>query len=416
MKRLMPRSLQGRLLAMTAIVMTLTLLGRFAANGYDRRLSAELSLLANAVDADGRVDEARLRRNPSHFEGWPDWQWQIRTSNRTISSAGYRELGWPPRPPKVGPYGAQSRTIQTKRGPVELVAAQPLGAHWQPGAFAAPSFDMLMLLVIVVGIASLVQIRLGLRPLRRLRGELAAIREGRTERLSEDQVSEILPLAREFNALAAANEAALAAARLSAANLAHALKTPVATLALDLRDNPAATAQVERIQATIRHHLTRARMQTGLRRPSTALLPAVSGVVDAVVRLHGERRLTIESELPMDLRLAVDAHDLDELLGNLIDNAARYAASCVVVRALHETGDPRWVRLTITDDGPGMSVEERQRIGQPGLRLDESGAGYGFGLAIVRELTALYGGSISLSGADGGGLTVEVNLPAAHSI
>jgi len=416
MRRLIPRSLQGRLLAITAIAIAIALLGRFAANGFDRRLSTELSLLASAVDADGRVDEKRLRRNPTHFEGWPDWQWQIRTPNRTVSSARFRDVGWPPPPPNAGPYGARTRTIQTKRGPVELVAAQPFGAHREPMVFAAPSFDMFMFLVIVIGIASFIQIRLGLRPLRRLRGELAAIRDGRAERLSEDQVSELLPLAKEFNALAATNEAALAAARLSAANLAHALKTPVATLALDLRDNPPAAAQVERIQATIRHHLTRARMQTGQRRPFTLLLPAISGVVDAVIRLHGERKLTIETELPMDLRLAVDSQDLDELLGNLIDNAARYAASRVVVRAQQETGDPRWVQLTITDDGPGISAEERQRIGQPGLRLDESGPGHGFGLAIVRELTALYGGSISLNGADGGGLTVQVSLPAAHGV
>jgi signal transduction histidine kinase len=397
-------------------MIVVALLGRFAANGFNRRLSAELSLLASAVDADGRVDEARLRRNPSHFEGWPDWQWHIQTPGRSFSSPGYHDLEWPPPPPKVGPYRAQTRTIQTRGGPVELIAVQPLGSHSQPMTDMAPSFDMFMFLVIVVGLASFVQIRLGLRPLRHLQNELAAIRDGWAERLSEDQVSELRPLVREFNTLAAANEAALAAARLSAANLAHALKTPVATLALDLRDNPAATAQVERIQATIRHHLTRARMQTGQRRPSTPLLPAVSGVVDAVIRLHGERTLAIETDLPMDVRLAVDAQDLDELLGNLIDNAARHAVSRVVVRARLDAADARWLVLTVKDDGAGMSAEERQRVGQPGLRLDESGAGYGFGLAIVRELTGLYGGSIRLVEADGGGLAVQVGLPTAHGV
>jgi len=416
MTRLMPRSLQGRLFAMTLIVMAIALLGRFAANQVNRRLGAELSLLASAVDRDGRVDDARLRRNPTHFDGWPDWQWRIRTPDRTISSAKFDEIGSPTPPPAGGPSREQTLTIQTTRGPVELIAAQPLGAHPPSAIVMAPSFDMLAFLVIVGGMASLLQIRLGLRPLRRLRDELAAIRDGRAERLSEDQVSELLPLAREFNALAAANEAALATARLSAANLAHALKTPVATLALDLRDNPTAAAQVQRIETTIRHHLTRARMQTGQRRPSTLLAPAVSGLVEAVLRLHGNRTLAIETDLPKDLRLAMDPQDLDELLGNLLDNAARHAASRVVVRARQETTDTRWANLTIRDDGAGMSADERERVGQPGLRLDESAPGYGFGFAIVRELTTLYGGSIELNDADGGGLLVQVRLPVAHAV
>jgi len=405
------------MLAMSALVTAIALLGRFAVNQVDRRLNAELSLLAGAVDRDGHVDEARLRRNPTRFEGWPDWQWRVRTPSRTISSAGFRDIESSSSNMAGGSLREQRLMLQTRRGPIELTAVQPLGMRQQHLQFAfAPSLDALAILAPLLGAVSIVQIRLGLRPLRRLQNELAEIRDGRAERLSENQVSELLPLVGEFNALAAANDAALAAARLSAANLAHALKTPVTSLALDLRDDPAATAQLERIQATIRHHLTRARMQTGQRRPSTPLLPAISGVVDAVVRLHGERRLTIETELPIDLRLAVDAHDLDELLGNLIDNAARYAASRVIVRAQPDTANARWVHLTIMDDGPGMSAEERQRIGRPGLRLDESGPGYGFGLAIVRELTALYGGSISLSGADGGGLTVQVSLPAAHGV
>jgi len=402
--------------AMTAIVTAIALLGRFAVDQVDRRLDGELSLLASAVDRDGHVDEGRLRQNPARFEGWPDWQWRIRTPSRTFSSPGFSGIGSAPLPLPTGmPSRAQMLTLQTRRGPVELTAAQPLGTRqqWIERNFAPP-LDALAILAPLLGAGSLLQIRLGLRPLRRLRDELSAIRDGRVERLSDDQVSELLPLAREFNASAAANEAALATARLSAANLAHALKTPLATLALDLRDNPAAAAQVERIETMIRHHLTRARIQTGNRRPSTPLVSAVSGVVEAVLRLHGNRTVAIETDLPTDLQLAVDPQDLDELLGNLLDNAARHATSHVIVRARQETADTRWVNLTIKDDGAGMFADERERVGQPGLRLDESGPGYGFGIAIVRELAALYGGSITLNEADGGGLLVHVRLPVAR--
>lgn len=408
----MPSSLQGRMFAMSAVVTAAALLGCFAVNQVGRRLDTELALLASAVDRDGGVDGAHLRRFPGRFEGWPDWQWRIRTPSRTFTSPGFREIGsFPP----TGASRLKALTLPTRRGPVEITAVQPLGMrHESIERTFAPPLYVLAILAPLLGASSIVQIRLGLRPVRRLRDELAAIRDGRAERLSEDQPTELLPLARELNALAAANETALAAARLSAANLAHALKTPVATLALDLRDNPAAAAQIERIQATIRHHLTRARMQTGHRRPSTLLLSAVSGVVDAVLRLHGDRTLAIETDLPKDLWLAVDPQDLDELLGNLIDNAARHAASRVVVRARQETTDPRWLLLAIMDDGAGMSAEDRERVGERGLRLDESGAGHGFGFAIVRELTALYGGSTRLSEAESGGLLVQARLPVAN--
>lgn len=419
MTQLTPRSLQGRMLAMSALVTAIALLGRFAVNPVDRRLKAEAALLASSVDRDGGVNEALLRQIPHRFDGWPDWDWRIRTPSRTFASAGSREMNDMRAPTSSAIEGGESRartlTLHTVRGPVELVAAQPLGSYheWLEHAFGPP-LDALAILAPLLGLASIIQIRLGLRPLRRLQHELTAIRDGQAERLSEHQVSELLPLAKEFNALVAANEATLSAARLSAANLAHALKTPIATLALDVRDNPAAAAQVDRIQATVRHHLSRARMQTGQRRPSTLLASAVSGIVEVVLRLHRERRFAIETDLPRDIFLAIDQQDLDELLGNLIENAARHAASRVTVRARQDATDPRWLLLTITDDGAGMSADERQRVGQPGLRLDECGVGYGFGLAIVRELTGLYGGSTTLAEADGGGLLVQVRLPVSR--
>ena len=133
----MPQSLQGRMLAMSALVTAAALLGRFAVNQVDRRLNSELSLLAGAVDRDGHVDEARLRRNPTHFQGWPDWQWRVRTPSRTISSAGFREIGLPlPAHMVGGAEQGKTSTLQTRRGPIELTAVQPLGPSQQRMEFA----------------------------------------------------------------------------------------------------------------------------------------------------------------------------------------------------------------------------------------------------------------------------------------
>ncbi|MGJ3629544.1 sensor histidine kinase [Sphingomonas sp. MMS24-JH45] len=257
--------------------------------------------------------------------------------------------------------------------------------------------------------ALLVQLRVGLRPLRALQAEVAAIRAGRQTQVVEDQPAELRPLAEELNALAADNAAALAAARGSAANLAHALKTPVATLAIDLADRPREAALVARIDRTIRHHLARARADAIDRRSTTALAPAVADIVAVVRRLGGDAAPAIATDVA-DVAVAVEAQDLDELLGNLLDNASRHATAQVEVTAAREG---RMVRLAVMDDGPGIPAADRARVARPGLRLDERGDGHGFGLSIVAELTSLYGGTMALDERPGGGLVPDSTLPVA---
>ncbi|MGT2513319.1 ATP-binding protein [Sphingomonas panni] len=164
---------------------------------------------------------------------------------------------------------------------------------------------------------------------------------------------------------------------------------------------------MRRIDATIRHHLSRARGGVVDRRASTALRPAVEALVGVVRALHRGGGVAVEADLA-DLRVAVDAADLDELAGNLIDNAARHARSRVRVAA---DRDGAMVRLSVADDGPGIPAADRARATDPGVRLDERGDGHGFGLAIVRDLAALYGGRLTLGEADGGGLVAAVTLP-----
>lgn len=399
------------------------LLGRFVVEGLDRRLDAELALLASAIDGDGHVDRARLARVRGALDAGPEWRWRIAGPDGTLGSVDFPALDPPPpmgpiapqRPrPREGAPGnegevhARELVIASSRGDVTLSAAAPRSVVRRPIEEALwPLLGALAAVAAVLTAALLVQLRVGLAPLRRLRDQVAAIRGGARERVEEEQPAELRPLAAELNALAADNAAALAAARGAAANLAHALKTPVAALALDLRDRPAQAAQVERIDRTIRHHLARARAAAINRRAATPLRPAAEGLVAAVGALHRAARITLD--VPADLTVAVDPQDLDELLGNLLDNAARHAAADVALRAAR---DGRWVTVEVSDDGSGIPAAERDRVARPGTRLDERGDGHGFGLAIASELVALYGGALALEEASGGGLMVRLTLPA----
>ncbi|MBB4154549.1 signal transduction histidine kinase [Sphingomonas jinjuensis] len=443
MPRWLPRSLRGRMLLVSSIATLVALaiagaviaglLGRFVIEGLDRRLDAEVALLASTVDTDGRVDRARLAQRIGGFEVGRGWRWRIEGPDGAIGSNDFpRPAAGPPAPPAppgaerpapplAGPQPwdgeaddgerlhARQLVIETRRGSVTLTAAAPRGVVRRPIVEAlTPLLLALAGLGALLTIALLVQLRVALRPVRRLHDEVAAIRAGQLARVDEDQPDELRPLAAELNALAADNEAALATARGSAANLAHALKTPVAALALDLAGQSGPASQVARIDRTIRHHLARARTAAINRRSATPLLPAASDLADAIRRLHDG--VAIAVAVPQGLAVAIDPQDLDELLGNLVDNAARHAAGRVSVSA---RGEGRMVHIEVADDGPGIPAADRARMTQPGTRLDQRGDGHGFGLSIVAELAALYGGALTLGEAPEGGLLVTLMLPAA---
>lgn len=443
--RFVPHSLQGRMLMLSAVATVIALaiagwvivgvLERLVVEGLDRRLDAELSLLASTIRPDGMVDRDRLAQARGAFEPGPGWRWQIAGPAGSVGSADFASLVLAaPDPHRRGGDGpeadgivdrirpldgrdgegprvhARRLTIHTEAGDVTLTAAAPRDVVSRPiRAALVPLLTALAVLALLLAIATIVQLRLGLRPIRRMRDQVAALRTGRRPTIDEEQPAELRPLAAELNALARDNAAALQSARQSAANLAHALKTPVTTLALDLRDDPARAAQVARIDATIRHHLARARATTADRRVSTPLLPVVEDVVAAVRRLHADRPLRYVVDVG-DHAVAVDPHDLSELIGNLVDNASRHADATVRISAARK--EDRRIRVTVADDGAGVPAHERAKVAQPGVRLDERGDGHGFGLSIVGELAVLYGGSLALSDAALSGLLAEIDLPA----
>ena len=276
------------------------------------------------------------------------------------------------------------------------------------------------ILAMVLLITTMFQVRFGLAPLKRITGSLAAIRAGTAERLAEDFPDEIAPLARETNALIEANKEIVERARTHVGNLAHALKTPISVMV-----NEAATrggdafAEKVREQANIMRdqvarHLERAHLAARLTVVSsiTDVAPVVTALARTMEKIHHDRGIAIEVDADADARFRGERPDLEEMIGNLVDNACKWATSRVAVEVAREKSG-QVLRIAVDDDGRGLSRSEREQVSHRGQRLDESKPGSGLGLSIVVELAHLYGGKLELGAAPIGGLRAELTLPAA---
>jgi signal transduction histidine kinase len=271
----------------------------------------------------------------------------------------------------------------------------------------------------LLALAALAQVSVGLSPLRALQQALLAVREGRTPRLEGRFPAELQALIDDFNGVLDRNAEGVARARTQAGNLAHALKTPLAVLgnaAAQAPHNDLAPLVAEQVQVAQRHihwHLARARVAAsqGLPGQRTPLAPLVDGLLRVMAKLHADRGLDLAATgLPADAAFAGEAQDLQEMLGNLLDNACRSARHAVRVGARREGAQ---LHITVDDDGPGIAPDQRDAVLRRGVRLDESTPGSGLGLAIVVELASLYGGALTLATSDRGGLCARLSLPAA---
>jgi signal transduction histidine kinase len=259
-------------------------------------------------------------------------------------------------------------------------------------------------------LAIAVQVRVGLAPLRRLVADVAAVRQGKAEGLPPRRDAELAPLVREMNDLLADNRAVIERARTHVGNLAHALKTPLSVLA-NAPDAATAQAMVARMDGMIGYHLRRARgAGAGL---AVAARTPVAGVLDDLALvLRGAcaaRGLALAVEATPQAVFAGERQDAEEMLGTLMENATKWAAARIAVRAGVEGGQ---LVVTVDDDGPGIAPEARAFVLGRGARLDEGTPGQGLGLPIVADLAALYGGSLALEGSPLGGLRARLVLPA----
>lgn len=443
------RSLRLRLVVAgaAAITLALTLAGvglsaLFAAH-VERRAVAELSAQLDQViaglerGADGALALATPPADPRFRRPLGGLYWQIE-AGRTLRSRSLwdQTLALPPdaladgavhvhRLP--GPAGGEvlalerSVTLPARLGGETVRAAVAMDAGELAAAEAAFQADLaayLAVLGLVLVIAAIAQIVVGLRPLAAVGRRVAAVRSGASRRLGEDFPDEVRPLAAEVDALIAAREKDVERARARAGDLAHGLKTPLQALlgeAGRLREAglPERADAVEAIALSMRRHvdreLARARIAVAARTARAEIRPVVERVLAVVRRTPDGARLRWENAVPPDLSAAIDADDLAEALGALIENAARHAATAVSIRA--ETSDGA-TAVVVADDGPGLPPEALDAVSRRGRRLDETAPGEGFGLAIASEIAEAAGGRLALAG-DGPGLVVRIALPRA---
>jgi signal transduction histidine kinase len=263
------------------------------------------------------------------------------------------------------------------------------------------------------------QVRRGLGGITQLRRRLAAVHQGREARVEGRHVPEVQPLVDDLNALLAHREQAVRRAVAKAGDLAHGLKTPLAVLAREAEHAGAAGQselaaaiwqQVDRMGRQIDYHLAHARAAASGASPGArcSVRESVDGLARTMMRLHADRGLAIDVRVAPSHTLGVVREDLDEMLGNLLDNACKWGRRQIVVESLEREQD---ATITVDDDGPGLDPALRQSVLSRGVRADEKASGSGLGLAIVRDLAELYGGTISLHGSPLGGLRAMLTLP-----
>ena len=275
----------------------------------------------------------------------------------------------------------------------------------------------LIMLAAALMAAFFIQITVGLAPLENLRLAVRNVVAQRAARLDGAAPSEVQPLADEINRLLNAQEKALARARSRATDLAHGLKTPLQVLSADIRalrkkGETELADDIEKSAGAIRRHvdreLARARLAPGVSsNVSCRLSETAAGVIAVVRRTPSGKQLSFNVNVAEDLTVPVDEGDLSEILGNLVENATRFARSSVRVDASTTAGE---VVIAVADDGPGIPDADRESVLSRGVQLDSKGGGSGLGLAIVSDIVEAYGGHLTMTNA-APGLNVTIFLP-----
>lgn len=290
-------------------------------------------------------------------------------------------------------------------------------------AFRRTLFVILGLLGLGLVAAILVQVHFGLRPLRTLQQRLTAIREGRAERLEGRFPTEIQPVADELNLLIQSNSEVVNRARTQVGNLAHALKTPLSVLGNEAELNPGPLAdkvieQSRTMRDQVSLYLDRARRAARAQTLGavTEVEPVLAALARTLMRIHQDRGIAIAVECRAGVKFRGEKQDLEEMAGNLLDNACKWGRKNISVEVTQlkpDTADGRiWLEIAVGDDGPGLPEDKRAEAMKRGRRLDETKPGSGLGLSIVTETAQMYGGTLRLGAARLGGLAAILKLPA----
>lgn len=278
-----------------------------------------------------------------------------------------------------------------------------------------------LLLVVALGllglgviVAIVIQVRYGLRPLRQMLGDLRSVREGNAPRLSGLYPSEVAPLADAINDVLEKDAVLIERARTHVGNLAHALKTPLAVMAAEVQGDADKSVLAQRLalmRRLIEHHLGRASAIAGMGRllpGKTVVREVAESVSQVLAKVYAERGLAVQIDVGRDAVFRGRREDLEEILGNLMENACKWARRRVKVSAAPAGGR---LEISVEDDGPGMTAEQAANVMGRGKRLDEKAPGWGLGLAIVSDLTEVNGGELDFSRSELGGLSVNLAFP-----
>ncbi len=439
-------SLSRRMILIAAAWIVLLLAGggfaldRVLASAVTRNFDDQLEYVMTAlivsaeIDSAGEVSFTREAADQRFLEPGSGLYWQVSAPGREVfpsRSLWDRKLayGQPHTDRAVHAYNSRQfpderlriveRDVRLPGSPVRWrfqVAQSRDGLNAQIAVLRRTLVRSFALLGLGLIVLAALQTLYGLWPLRRLRAEIVRMRAGHATRVPTDMPAEVQPLVQELNDLMAHNERQAEEARRHAGNLAHALKTPLTVIM------NAATAQADDLGETVireartmrrqvDHHLARARAvgRRGSAHSRAEVWPSLESVERAVSRLY--RHVRVDAGGARDLRVHVERQDLDEMLGNLIENAAKYGGGSVFVTVAAQAG---FVEIVVEDDGPGIPEEERTRIFDRGARLDTGKPGTGLGLAIVRDVAEIYEGTVALEESeDLGGLLVRLRLPAA---
>ncbi len=422
-----------------------------AERSFDRRLDVYLKTLVADISAPEEAEKFPQSLGEPLFDlPLSGWYWQTTRLNapkpEVKSSRSLWDGGLPHLEDLKVPTGADGTRKRYVTGPEDqrlrlVERTVDLGAEGRYLVAVAgdaqevedevQSFDRALaitlgVLAVVLLLTTTFQVRFGLAPLKRISESLAAIRSGAAERLEGSFPEEIAPLARETNALIDANREIVERARTHVGNLAHALKTPLSVIVNEAAargDDPLAAKVREQaavMRDQVQHHLERARIaaRATVVGSVTEVAPVVTALARSMEKIHRDRGIAIDIEAPRDTRFRGERQDLEEMVGNLVDNACKWAQSRVAVEVLAARADATTgstLRVVVDDDGPGLTPSQRERVqvARRGNRLDETKPGSGLGLSIVTDLAALYGGALTLGTAPIGGLRAELVLPAA---
>lgn len=442
------RSLTLRLVLTSAVGIALALIAAGALlillfTGYiERRFDASLrstmaELIASVeVESDGSIGFSRIPSNPLFRQPLSGWYWQIslngilkhqssssdqsrRLPMTDVSALNNREENWVevtgPKDQRLRSLVRYIRLPDTVTGHHFLVAGPRQNIEIDVKQFGRQMFFMMGILAIGLLAALVFQVKFGLRPIRTLSADIGKIRRGDLRRLESNHPAEFVPLVVEINDLLGHNETIIDRARTQAANLAHAVKNPLTVIQnesaqLESNHGKIIREQVRQLDLSVDRHLSRFRSAGAGH--SAATRTSVRAVVDDLIfsmeLIYHDRSIDIGVSGLDKLIFRGDRQDLEEMLGNLLDNACKWTNSRITV-----SGEEHGHRIAvhIEDDGKGIPREARDKVVQSGTRLDESVSGTGLGLAIVQDIVSMYGGLLTLDSVEGGGTRATLELP-----